>query len=135
MKKEETHETFECACGDRDHMIIADRFSWWLNNEVPLEEIYLTFRLTWGEWTAAHNPNWFQRMWWRIKKASRIIFHGYVEVEDTWEPARTDNDQFDGEKELWRLINWLQSSLLQSRKRLDDIRKNQTTMKDEIKSS
>ena len=68
-----------CACGSDDHIATIE-FEW----DEELSRLYLTFYYKivwsshWGE------MNWFKRIWTRIKGATKILFTGYVELEEAF---------------------------------------------------
>lgn len=119
--KESTPRTFPCDCHDRGHIIIARHFS---NpfKDFPDEELYLDFQLMYGDWFAERNygkydiitniKNFFRRKLWRIKTAFRILFKGFIEVEDSWSPLATNKDKgFVGIETTQEFIDWLQNTV------------------------
>ncbi len=118
-------KTFMCDCHSRNHMLIA-----YHDSDEDFDEVYLSFmvsasddvvdryrwskrswyRLAWIDIT-----NFFRRKWWRIKTALKVLFIGYVEMEDSWVPARLGYDSTNGVAfgytELQNFIDWLQEAL------------------------
>lgn len=117
-------ESFQCDCHDRGHIIVADYSIWTFqhNDKHFDDEINLSFKVKYGDWYATSGIpenlwkrfiDWKRRMMWRIKNAFRILFIGWIEIEDGWVPMRNDHDdnEYYGSEELQRLIDWLQKSL------------------------
>jgi len=133
---EEVNERlFECDCHGREHIIIA-----YHSSDKDCDEIYLNFQVHWRDsradsWVSykhkwykrsyRHLKNWFRRKWWRIKTAIKILFFGWVDLEDSWIPARMGFDNKDGiafgYTELQAFIGWL-SDALETSKRNDSKR-------------
>lgn len=63
-----------CSCGDPTHecTIIFEL-------EDGIAEMHFYKRLNWSPW---YKDQWFHKIWERIKAASKILFTGWIEMED-----------------------------------------------------
>ena len=127
--KDVPDKTFICDCHNREHIIMATHSS-----DDEFDEVYLSFmvnasddvadRYRWSKssWRLAwiDITNFFRRKWWRVKIALKVLFIGYVEMEDSWTPARLGYDDTDGltfgYTELQNFVDWLQEALMTSKK-------------------
>lgn len=66
-----------CGCGDKDcNMVIEIEY-----NEES-KRVYLSFYKDICLSIYWHDENWFKRQWRRIKYAARILFTGFVKMEE-----------------------------------------------------
>jgi hypothetical protein len=112
-------EFYECDCHDRDDMIIArrnlyiyDNPKWNTDMDISLEMVTST-----GDWEKIHYSDnifikFFNRVWWRIKKATSILMTGKIIHQGNWMPARIDYEKNSlvGTDELRRLGKFLVES-------------------------
>ena len=89
---------FECACTDRNHIIIATYIE---DDKDWPAEIYLGFKQFYAD--NQYSNNIFKRFKWRIKNIIKILFTGQLEIEDSWAPEL---------KELRKFTNWLDLKIL-----------------------
>ena len=70
-----------CTCGDSDHDITIE-FEW--NDDIP-SMIFLNFykNIAWcSHW--GNNLSWYEKLWKRIKASLKILFTGYIELEESF---------------------------------------------------
>ena len=70
-----------CSCGSNEHDVTIE-FEW--DEEFP-SMLFLNFykNIAWcSHWGT--NQNWFQRVWKRIKGSARMLFTGYIELEESF---------------------------------------------------
>ena len=99
MKEQEENKIgyFECACHDRDHLIIANHWHW--EDDKDIHEIDFEFVIKYGDWEANKDCytdiswirehvldvfNFFRRIKWRIKTALRILVIGHITYHGEW---------------------------------------------------
>lgn len=70
-----------CDCGSDEHDL---HFEFEKDSEIP-EMIFLNFykKLVWSSYWG-DNDKWYKNFWLRIKGATKMIFKGYVEVEESF---------------------------------------------------
>ncbi len=63
-----------CSCGEPSHdcVIVFDL-------EDGIMQMHFYKKLIWTPW---YRDNWFKKIWERIKTATRILFTGWIEMED-----------------------------------------------------
>lgn len=91
-------EFFECDCHDRDHLIRAE-YSEFISNYKDGtfhvdRDLNIQFVVYTGDWEYdGMKDNFIKRKWnrlrWRIKKATRILFYGRFEVDGYFVPCRS----------------------------------------------
>lgn len=80
---------FECCCGDRDHIIIGELTEYpEADNTISLRFVVCSRILT---------------FWERIKSSTKILFGGYIDLEDEW----LVGDQIGGLEEAKNLGEFL----------------------------
>jgi len=69
----------ECDCGSNDHMITIE-----LEYDKDLADISMNFytQVSWSSYWG--NYNWFERIWKRITAATKIIFTGWIALEESF---------------------------------------------------
>jgi len=79
--------SFECACHDRGHVIRASHWDWKHKDHID-HEVDFNFMCYYGDYRATRDWSVFsipKRLWWRVKNALKLLFIGYIEVEDNWQ--------------------------------------------------
>lgn len=64
-----------CDCHDPDHDAVI-----MFDLEDGIFEIHFYKKLSWSTWW--RSEHWYQRAWLRIKAATKILFTGWIELED-----------------------------------------------------
>lgn len=69
----------ECDCGGDDHMATIE-----LEYDKDLSDISMNFykKVYWSSHWG--NYNWFERTWKRITAATKILFTGWIELEESF---------------------------------------------------
>ena len=78
--KDSVYYRLPCACGSKDHDVTLEFEH---DKKIP-EMLFLNMyvNLAWcSQWG---DTNFFERIWRRIKASLRILFVGYVEVEESF---------------------------------------------------
>jgi len=70
-----------CDCGSDEHDL---HMEFEKDSEIP-EMIFLNFykKLVWSSYWGDHDK-WYRNFWLRIKGATKMIFKGYIEVEESF---------------------------------------------------
>ena len=119
---------FECACHNRDDMIIARHFVWGEKTEDGIiihdNDIYFSFvcqhcYIPTGDYFFL--IQWTKKLFWRIREALKILFIGSIRVEGEWWPERfleddeNENGSLNGAHELERFSAWLKRAIKASK--------------------
>lgn len=69
----------DCTCGSDDHIVTIE-----LEHDPQINDINLNFYKTIAWCSHWGNYNWFERTWNRIKASARMLFTGYIDLEETF---------------------------------------------------
>jgi len=97
-----------CSCGSPECDMTID-----FHYEDGLFQTHFYEKMHWPYWKA---DNWFQKMWLRIKAASKILFTGYMDMES--DTTVTDPAILQG------LIDVLEESKIKMKEYEEDLAKN-----------
>ena len=83
MKMDEFNEAVfykaDCSCGSDDHITTIE-----MEYDHRINDISLNFYKTIAWCSNWGDENWFGRIWKRIKAATKILFTGYIDLEETF---------------------------------------------------
>lgn len=68
-----------CSCGGHDHDITVE-----LEWDKKVKMVFMNFykKLAWCAYWGVGN-NWFKSQWKKLQAIYKIIFHGYIEIEES----------------------------------------------------
>jgi len=81
MKMDEFKEAIfykaDCSCGEDDHITTIE-----MEYDSQINDISINFYKTIAWCSHWNNYNWFERVWKQLKASIKLLFTGYIELEE-----------------------------------------------------